>query len=256
MDKTVDGNEAPGPATVSGDLPPDAPLAWLNLGWRDFVRNAGASVGFGLIVVVAGYLIFGLTLDRPYLFLGAASGFFLLAPLLAAGLYEISRRDALGDPASFLGAISGLRPRVQSLADFGLVLVFAMICWQMLSALLFAFQSKSSIGSMGSFGDNLFQAESAGFILGYIAVGGVVAAFVFMVSAISVPMIVDRNVDVVTAMMTSFRAVRANPAAMFVWAALLVTLTLIGFLTLMAGLAIIVPWLGHASWHAYKALVK
>lgn len=242
---------------VNGGLAPDAPLQWLRLGLRDFVINASASLGYGLAVVAAGYLILGLTTGRPYLFLGAVSGFFLLAPLLAAGLYEISRQHARGEAPTLLASFKGLGRNGQSLADFGLVLAFAMLVWQMLSALLFAFAFRGDTGDAESFVNSLFfSTDSMLFLLAYLLLGGVIAAVVFAISAVSVPMLVDREVDVVTAMATSFRAVRANLPAMAVWAGLLVGLTLVGFVTLLAGLAVIVPVLGHASWHAYKAMVR
>jgi len=244
------------PPVVSGvDL--NAPFEWLAAGWSDFVRNSGASIGYGLAVVAAGYLILGLTAGLPYLYLGAVSGFFLIAPLLAAGLYEISRCQGLGQPSTFSSSLAAMRRNGQTLADFGFVLILVMLCWQMLSALLFAFQFKGNVGDVAGFANSLFlSSDSLGFLLSYLALGGILAALVFSCAVIAVPMIVDREVDVVTAMMTSVAAVRANPKAMLVWAALLVALTAFGFLTLMAGLAIIVPWLGHSSWHAYKALVK
>jgi uncharacterized membrane protein len=247
-------NEFP---SVTRGLAADAPLHWLRLGMRDFLENSGASIGYGAIVVVAGYLILGLTSGKPYLFLGAVSGFFLVAPLLAAGLYEISRRHERGESTSFASSFGVLRRNGQSLADFGFVLTFAMMCWQMLSALLFAFNFKGEFGDSMDFANSLFlSSDSLVFLIGYVALGGVIAAFVFAIAVVSVPMLVDREVDVVTAMVTSFTAVRANLAAMLVWAGLLVALTLVGFVTLMGGLAVIVPVLGHASWHAYKELVK
>jgi uncharacterized membrane protein len=257
MENTAQPLEGREPPSVNSGLGPDAPLQWLRLGLHDFVINSGASLGYGLIVVAAGYLIFGLTTGKPYLFLGAVSGFFLVSPLVAAGLYEISRRHALGEPVSFFGSIAGLRRNAQSLADFGFVLAFAMMVWQMLSALLFAFQFRGVTSDAEGFANSLFlSSDSLLFLISYLALGGVIAAAVFAISAVSVPMLLDREVDVVTAMTTSVRAVRANLPAMAVWAGLLVGLTLVGFITLLAGLAVIVPVLGHASWHAYKALVK
>ena len=245
------------PPEVNSGLGPDAPLQWLRQGLHDFVINSGTSLIYGLAVVAAGYLIFGLTTGKPYLFLGAVSGFFLVSPLLAAGLYEVSRRHSRGEPVGFFDSLAGLRRNGQSLADFGFVLAFAMMVWQMLSALLFAFQFRGVTTDAEGFANSLFlSSDSLLFLLSYLALGGVIAAAVFAISAISVPMLLDREVDVVTAMMTSVRAVKANIPAMAVWAGLLVGLTLVGFITLLAGLAVIVPVLGHASWHAYKALVK
>ena len=93
-------------------------------------------------------------------------------------------------------------------------------------------------------------------VFAYAAVGGVFAAIVFVISAVSIPMLLDRNGDIYTAMATSFLAVTRNPAAMLVWAALIVTLTALGFATALFGLIVIFPILGHATWHAYRELTQ
>jgi uncharacterized membrane protein len=139
------------------------------------------------------------------------------------------------------------------------VLVFVTLCWQMLSALLFAFHydGVADHGDVLSLANSLFlSGASLGFLASYLVLGGVLAALVFAISAVSVPLLMDRKVDVVTAMATSVSAVRANLPIMMVWAALIVLLTGIGFATMMVGLIVIVPLLGHATWHAYKALVE
>jgi uncharacterized membrane protein len=235
------------------------PLDWLALGWRDLTRSPVASIAYGLIFFAVGYVLLGLSAGRPYLFLGAVSGFFLIAPLLLAGVYEISRRKTGERVVGFFESLSAWRDNRHSLADFGLVLVFVTLCWQMLSALLFAFHyvGAGDYGDVTSLANSLFvSGASLGFLASYMLLGGVLAALVFAISAVSVPLLMDRKVDVVTAMITSVSAVRANLPIMMVWAALIVLLAGIGFATMMVGLIVIVPLLGHATWHAYKALVE
>ena len=259
MEHVVQGMQRT-PATSFGvRIAESTPFEWLRLGLRDLLRSPAASLGYGLLFFAMGYVLLGLTAGRPYLFLGAVSGFFLIAPLLLAGVYQISRRQATGEATDFFESLTSLRGKGQSLADFGLVLAFVTLCWQMLSALLFAFHydGVADHGDVVGLANSLFvSGASLAFLASYMVLGGVIAAVVFAISAVSVPMLLDRKVDVVTAMITSVAAVRANLRPMLLWAAMIVVLTGIGFATAMIGLIVIVPLLGHATWHAYKALVE
>lgn len=235
------------------------PMDWLQQGAQDMRANLGASLGYGALFFVLGYVLLALSAGRPYLFLGAVSGFFLVAPLLLAGVYQISRQHHQGEQLSFLTSLKRLRGKGQSLADFGLVLVLVTLCWQMLSALLFAFHydGVADHGDVLTLTNSLFvSGTSLAFLASYLILGGVIAAVVFAISAVSVPLLLDRKVDVVTAMITSVLAVRSNMRIMFGWAALIVGMTALGFATAMIGLIFVVPLLGHTTWHAYKAMVE
>ena len=238
-------------------VPMSRPLAWLTAGWRDLRGNAVLSAAYGLVFTLAGYALLIVAEPRPYLFTAAVSGFMLVAPVLAAGLFEISRRQGSGMTTHFRESLEGWTRNGDSMALFGLVLALVAIAWERLSAILFALTYGGDAPSVQSFLGLVFLSGNyLAFVIAYIAIGGALAALVFMMSVISVPMLVDREIDVLTAIATSLKAVRQNPAAMVVWAALLVALMVLGFATLLLGMIVLVPWAAHASWHAYRDLTQ
>ena len=233
------------------------PLLWLRMGWDDMRANLAASLTYGLIFSVIGYLILAYATDLPYLFTAAISGFFLVGPLAAAGLYEISRRHERGEPASFADSLRGLRKHGDHLLYYGAFLAFVLLAWERLSAILFALFYHGAAPDLGNFFQEVFLSGNyTHFVVSYMVVGGTIAGLVFALSVISVPMLMDRESDMVTAMMTSARAVGYNLGAMALWAALIVLLVGIGFATMMIGMVVLLPLLGHASWHAYKDLAE
>jgi uncharacterized membrane protein len=238
-------------------VPASQPLLWLRRGWQDLRSNASLSATYGLVFTVAGWSLLLFAAPRPYLFTAAVSGFMLVAPLLAAGLYEISRRQDEAMATTFRESLSCWTRNGGSMALFGLVLALVAIAWERLSAILFALFYGGELPSVGSFLNTvLLSGNYWGLVIAYVALGGLLAALVFAMSAISVPMLVDREVDVVTAVATSVKAVKQNPAAMALWAALLVALMALGFATLLLGMIVLLPWAAYASWHAYRDLTQ
>lgn len=236
---------------------PSRPLAWLAAGARDLLRDPFSSLAWGLLFAMTGDVILLLALPHAHLFSLAVSSFFLVAPLLAAGLYEISRRHARNEPVSYWLSLSGWRRNGQSLALFGLFLALAAILWERLSAVVFSLTVDGVPAVDGRFVASLFlSADHLAFLVPWLGLGGVLAALVFALGVITSPLLIDRPVDVVTAMFTSVRVTLANPLAMLVWASLIVILTVLGFATLLFGLIVLMPILGHASSHAYRELVE
>ena len=256
MDKpypTLDRHSRP-PQVRSIDIA--RPFVWLRMGWADMRENLPASLSYGLLFTGVGYFILAYASDLPYLFNAALSGLLLVGPLTAAGLYEISRRRECGDSATFAESLRGLRGHRDRLLYFGAFLAFVLLGWERLSAILFATLHVERATGAGDFlREVMLSGQYTVFIASYLAVGGVIAAVVFALSAASLPMLVDRDTDVVVAMATSLRAVGFNLGAMAVWGALIVALIAIGFATL-AGMIVLLPLLGHASWHAYKDLIE
>ena len=233
------------------------PLNWLRSGWRDLYANPVASLAHGLLFAMAGDLILIFAWRTPYLFSAAVSGFFLVAPLLSGGLYEISKRQDNGLRTTFIASLACWKRNGQSMAMFGMLLAFISIIWERTSAVFFALMIPGLSPDLWAFVPNVLL-NSAHFelTLGWLLVGGGLALLVFAAAAISIPMLIDREVDFVSAMMTSFRAVSRNPLPMLFWAALIVLITLLGFATLLFGLIVLMPIIGHASWHAYRDLVE
>jgi len=238
-------------------VPANRPLEWLRAGWVDLRSNRWLSAGYGLVFTLAGYELLFLAEPRPYLFTAAISGFMLVAPMLAAGLYEISRRQEQGLASRFSDSLQGWARNGDSMAVSGLVLILVLIAWERLSAILFALFYRGDLPSVQSFFGSVFLSGNyTSFVIAYVVVGALLAALVFAMSAISVPLLVDRETDVVTAIAASLKAVGQNPAAMTLWAALLVALMVLGFLTLLLGMIVLLPWAAHASWHAYRDLTQ
>lgn len=233
------------------------PLVWLQKGWADLRANPLPSLAYGLLFALGGDLIILALLNHPHLLSVAISGFFLVAPLLAAGLYELSRSRAQGEKLLFIDSLRCFRRNGQSLAFFGLILSLLMLLWERVSAVAFALVAIDTPGQASAYlSDILLGGEHLAFTLAWLAAGGMLALFVFALSVVAVPMMLDHDTDIATAMMTSLRACVHNAGPLALWAFLLVDLTLFGFATLLFGLVLIMPILGHASWHAYRDLVE
>lgn len=236
---------------------PGRPFVWLAQGLRDMRGNLVESLVYGAVLAAIGWLIWTYTAGRPQQFTASITGFFLVAPLLAAGLYEISRRHELGMDTGFGESLQGWRRNGGALAQFGLELVLVAILWERLSAILFALFYNGAVPNLDAFYRDVFLSGAYWRLtVVYVVVGGILAAGVFVMCAISIPMLLDRDVDIYTAMATSLIAVGRNIPAMAIWAALIVGLAAIGFATLLIGMIVIFPVLGHATWHAYRDLTQ
>lgn len=234
-----------------------APLRWLAKGWRDLWRAPVASLLYGVVFAAIGAFLLSFAWAHNHIAPTLVSGFLLVAPVLAINLYALSRqieRDGRPDP---MKALSAWRPNAGSIALFGLLLAFALIAWERISAILFALFYGGTVPDLENFlSDVLFSGQYNQLLAAYFGIGAIIAAVVFAVSAVSLPMLLDREVDTATAVITSVRAVSSNLGPMILWAAVLAVLAAIGIATWMIGLVLIFPWLGHASWHAYRELVE
>lgn len=235
----------------------ERPLVWLAAGWLDLKANPLPSLAYGVLFALGGDLIILAALNHPHLLSVAISGFFLVAPLLAAGLYELSRQTASGRRILFIDSLRCYRRNGQSLFMFGLLIALIVVFWERFSAIAFTLLDPSSEINAGAFLNRLIlSGEHLPFITTWLALGGLLALFVFALSVVSVPMMLDRNCDFLTAMVSSLDAFLHNSGPLLLWAGLIVLLTLAGFATLLFGLVVLMPILGHASWHAYRELVE
>ncbi|MBL8393433.1 MAG: DUF2189 domain-containing protein [Candidatus Accumulibacter sp.] len=251
---STDRNSSP-PRVRSAPL--DRPFAWLAAGWRDLRANPIASLAYGLLFAIAGDLITIFAWRNGHLFIVATSGFFLVAPLLAGGLYEISRRLESGRTSTFFVSLAGGRRNALELAKLGLLLGAIGIAWERVSTLLFAFLAPNVAPDLlALLAEIHLSTDHRDLLLIWILIGGTLALLVFSLTVISVPLLLDRRTGVGTAIQTSLRCVDANLLLMVFWGAIIVTLTAVGFLTLFFGLTVLMPLLGHASWHAYRDLVE
>jgi uncharacterized membrane protein len=243
-----------------GQVAFDAPWNWLASGWRDLWMAPRVGLVYGVAFAA---LSIGLTLGLAArglesLVLALGGGFLLIGPIAAVGLYETSRRLERGQSANLRDGLRAAARAPGQLGFFGAVLAFAYCVWVQLALLLFMlFLGSRPLPPASEFVPALlFTAHGLGLLVAGTIVGGVLAALVFAISAISVPLLMTRPLDAVTAMAASLAAVRANPRPMALWAALIAGFMALGIATLFAGLVVAFPLIGHATWHAFRDLVR
>lgn len=239
-------------------IPLDRPWSWLAKGFSDMRRAPSASLGYGVLFVAAGYLLTaGLwALGWLYLTLPLAAGFLIVGPLFAVGLYEVSRRLQAGEPVSFAATLAAWRRNAGQIGLMGVALLLLMFAWLRLAAMIFMLFFGLEPPSLDMLVQKtVLSADALPFLVTGTVVGAVLAALAFSISVIAIPLLLDRpGANVVTAITTSVEAVRTNPAAMLFWALLIVLFVGAGLATLLLGLAVTLPLIGHASWHAYRDL--
>ena len=228
---------------------------WLSAGWADLWRRPAISLGYGLFVALLSYAVLACLyfFDAVYLFLPLAAGFMFGGPVIAVGLYEMSRR--YNDDAAFrlpdvLGAV---RHAPLQLAYMGLALLLFALLWIRIATLLFALFFGSATPPLATLFESLFlSVQGAAFLAVGTAIGAVLAFAAYAISAVSIPLIVDREVDAMTATIASLASVRDNFIPMMLWAWLIAIFTAFGIATLFLGLILFFPLMGHASWHCYR----
>lgn len=233
-----------------------APFAWIRQGIADFRRVPGLSLLYGLLFAGLCAGLYLLSLSVPWYAIGYLTGLVVIGPFLAAGLYTASRAIENGEPPSIAGGLRLLFQRSTFLALFSLLLAFVMAAWVRFSALVFAIKFNTLTPSIEAYRDMLGSADGWITLAFLMGIGFLLVAVVFVVSAVSIPLILDRDSDFITAVQTSYRAVTRNIGAMAVWAACIVALTAIGVATAFVGLILLFPVLGYATWHSYRALVR
>lgn len=243
----------------------DAPLHWLALGWRDLWRVGPLSLLYGALLAGFGGLLLALAADQFWLLAGAFSGFLVIAPVLATGWYALSRALERGEPAN-AATVRKTWIRWQysryavhggywSLVRFGLLLALAGSGWVLTSAALITALAPQPVHTPLDFLRHVVLAPGGHLFELWLMLGALMAAPLFASSVVAMPLLLDRRADVLQAVLTSWQAVLNNPAPLALWAALIMLLTLLGMATVLIGLVLALPWLGHASWHAYRALV-
>lgn len=234
-----------------------APLKWLRLGWADLRRQPAVSLFYGIAIAVTGAVILGLTANLPALFAAAITGFLLVAPMLLAGLYELSRRYLANEPASLVDSMRAWKRNPSGLVGFALLSILAGTMWQLVSmGIVVLLYRGKPLGPLDMMIEVLINPRHYLMFFTYICVGGLLAALVFALSVVSMPMLVDRRCDLLCALAASVNAVAENPLPLAFWAFIIMLLTGLGFATALVGLILVMPWLGHASFHAYKDLVE
>jgi len=234
------------------------PWEWLEKGWKDMIRARRYSLTYGaVIVLISGLITLGLMSEGLFFIVPfLAAGFYLLAPIIGLGLYQMSSHLEKGEPLQFCQALEAWRRNQGQLGVITAGLLIIMQLWMMSNFVLFALLYTGMHPPLENFFSKVFlSGENNAFAFASLTVGFVLAWVAYAISAVSVPMLMDRKVDGFTAIRTSVRAVTENWPAMTLWAALIVFFIGLGIVTFYVGLFIALPLVGHATWHAYRDLV-
>ena len=225
-----------------------APLRWLRLGWRDLLAAPRQSLAFGAGIAALSAAVCGIALGfgTGWLLLVLLSGFVFVAPVLAMGLYVISAALERGMMPSLGGCLAAARRDLGDALVYSLILMVICLVWVRAGSAVEIFFPEQAIPS---------RLELVTFLAIGSAVGSVFALVAFAASAFALPMLVDRRSDAITAVVTSVNAVLRNKRVMVVWVLLIVLSVAIGFATALLGLAITMPVIGHATWHAYRETI-
>lgn len=246
------------PVTVAKDLTMGDLRAALAAGWRDFMARPLFGLFFAGIYVAAGLFLYFALFSRGEIawLVPAAAGFPLLAPFVAVGLYEVSRRREAGLPMSWANILGAIVTRGHGqLAVMGMVVFIIFGFWLGIAHAIFSiFLADSGVGS-GSLGVFLTTPGILMMLVGSI-VGALMALAFFSTMVVSLPMLVDRDVDFVTAIITSLATVRSNTRVMFAWAVIVALSLFAAMLPFFLGLLIVLPVLAHATWHLYRRAVR
>jgi uncharacterized membrane protein len=236
-------------------VPLTQPLRWLALGWRDLMRRPAPGLLHGLALALFGGALFALARERFWLLAGAFSGFLIVAPVLATGLYAVSRALERNERATIATAADSWIPHDHRMLVFGLLLSAAGTGWVITSASLITGFAGAPVNGPADFVRHVVLNQNSWLFEVWLLLGAVLAAPVFASSVVALPLLLDRPDGVLAAVLTSWRCVLANPLPLALWALLIIGLTAFGMATLLLGLVVVVPWLAHASWHAYRDLV-
>lgn len=231
------------------------PLVWLERAWHDIHAVPGPSFAHGAVLALVGWLLIAVAGQRFWVLAGALSGFLLVAPVLATGLYALSRALERGDRAGWATVWAVWRSADRRLVMFGVLLALAGTGWVVVSAALITLFAPAPVATPVDFLRVVVADRSSWLFEAWTVLGGFLAVPVFASSVVALPLLVDRRVGLWSAVLTSWRTVIENPVPMALWAALLLGFTLLGLCSLLLGLVAVVPMLGHASWYAYRDLV-
>jgi len=232
------------------------PFAWLALGWRDVWLHPAASLQHGVLIAAFWLLLLVVAGTHPYAIAALISGFMLIGPVLASGLCELSRRQQTGESLTFGASVEGISANSGSLMRFSAVLATLTVLWFVGSVILLDVVLQRPEPSLGDIQYSGFlSAWNTSELVDYLAIGGALALVVLALSVVAVPLMLDRRTGAAEAIRTSVRATAHNLPAMLVWSVLLVVLVGLGFASALLGLVVIVPVMGHATWHAYRDMV-
>ena len=225
-----------------------APFEWLKKGWEDFRRAPGHSLGYGVVMTLISVFIsyWAYQVGSVTLVIVMMAGFIFIGPAIAMGLYSISCQLEKNNRVNFIACLKQGKKRIGNQAILAFALLIVFLVWARAASMVHIFlpmNGTPSISDLLTF-----------FAIG-IVVGSLFAVLIFCTTAFALPMIMDRDVDAITAMLTSFHAVLSNKPAMAVWMMIILVGVLLGFATFYIGLMFVLPIIGHATWHGYRETI-
>jgi uncharacterized membrane protein len=233
-----------------------APFQWLKEGARDFAAAPVVSLTYGLIFALIGLGISYASISQPQFALTFWTGFLLVGPFLAVGLYKVAQLKEQGEEVSLGKLLSTLGENKAQVAIFTAMMLLIMLAWIRFSTLMVALYFGQLSPGIEAFANALNSADGWTFLGVLFASGGVFAFIVYAASALTMPIIIDHKAEMIPALITSFKAVFEQPGVMLLWAAIIAGLTFVGMATMFVGLVFIFPLLGYATWHSYRDLIK
>jgi uncharacterized membrane protein len=228
--------------------------ASLKAGVQDFRRAPQFGLFFSAVYVIGGFVMLWLGAGHVSWTLATSLGFPLLAPFAAAGLYEVSRRMETGDALEWRGVLGIVwNERTRQLPWLGAIIVIYFLFWTFLAHMIFAlFMGLSTMTNVSQSLEVFLTFNGLMMIAVELGIGAVLALLLFSLTVVSLPLVLDREVDFVTAMMISMKVVRTNLSVMLVWASLIAVLSVLALLPWFLGLMVLLPVFGHATWHLYR----
>ncbi|TXI74165.1 MAG: DUF2189 domain-containing protein [Limnohabitans sp.] len=237
-------------------LPLSAPWRWLALGFGDLRASPGIGLFYGLAFWAMAQVLAMVFRRSPEYTLSMVSGCLLVGPFLAMGLYEVSRRREQGQAPDLAASLTCWDGHIKSMSMLVLVLMVLELLWGRASLVVFAVFFNTGMPSTTGVLEAIFNPDNLDFVAVYLFVGGIFATLVYAISVVSIPMILDRDTDAISAGITSVRVFFGELAVMLLWGLILSVMVVLSFMSYwMLGLIVVGPWLGHASWHAYRGAV-
>lgn len=233
------------------------PLRWLGLGLRDLLSQPLVSLFYGACFWLMALIVGAVFRSSPEFTLSAISGCLLLGPFLAMGLYDVSMNRERGHRPTLGSSLTCWESHVRSMGMLIMVTVVLELLWGRASLVVFAvFFNTGGMPTTATVMEAVFNPQNWEFVVAYVCVGGFFAGLVFATMVVSIPMILDRDTDAITAGITSLRVFLSQTGVMLFWGALITVLVWLALWPSAAGLLLVGPWLGFATWHAYRASVR
>ena len=254
MDDPQDSGRNGAPPVTLRPLTLADPPRWLAQGWHDFIRAPAIGLFYGACFMLMGWALLMVFESSPAYVLALSGGFLLMGPFMCLGLYRVSQRLENGESPGFADSVLSWQARTGQLGIFGVVLLVLEMLWARSTLVVFAVTFDGMPDFKGSL-TALLSGENLVFLIVWLALGALFASLIYAVSVVSIPMILHRRTDAITAGLTSMRLVLTQTGVMLAWALIITGLVLLALLPWFAGLLVVGPVLGHASWHAYRAAV-